>query len=152
MSNRESPRSGSNREWPYANEEHLQELIKVRGFQVAPPELEAVLLAHPDIVDCAIIGVRLKGVHQDESPRAYVVRRPGTHITEQEVKDVISKQLASYKALTGGVVFIDEVPKSASGKILVSGLSGSFDIMLCSSFEVLSASESDTDDVSRNGY
>ena len=89
---------------------------------MAPPELEAVLLAHPDIVDCAIIGVRLKGVHQDESPRAYVVRRHGTHITEQEVKDVVSKQLASYKALTGGVVFIDEVPKSASGKILVCAL------------------------------
>ena len=152
MSNRESPRSGSNRKWPYANEEHLQELIKVRGFQVAPPELEAVLLAHPDIVDCAIIGVQLKGVHQDESPRAYVVRRPGTHITEQEVKDVISKKLASYKALTGGVLFIDEVPKSASGKILVSVLLREFDIMCCSSFEALSASERGTDDASRNGY
>ena len=69
------------------------------------------------------------------------MRRPGTHITEQEVKDVISKQLASYKALTGGVVFIDEVPKSASGKILVSGLSGSFDILLCGSFEAVCVRE-----------
>jgi 4-coumarate--CoA ligase len=53
-----------------------------------------------------------------ERPRAYVVRRPGSHITEDGVKRLISATLASYKQLTGGVVFLDEIPKSPSGKIL----------------------------------
>ena len=88
----------------------------MRGFQVAPPELEGVLLDHPDIVDCAIIGLKLNP--DFESPRAYVVRRSGSNITEEDVKKVITTNLASYKALTGGVVFIDEIPKSPSGKIL----------------------------------
>jgi len=88
----------------------------VRGFQVAPPELEGVLLEDPNIIDCAVIGVKLRPDH--ESPRAYVVRRPGSSITEDEAKAIISTKLASYKALTGGVVFVPEIPKSASGKIL----------------------------------
>ncbi len=93
-----------------------QELIKVRGFQVGPPELEGVLLDHPDILDCAVIGLKLGPDH--EAPRAYVVRRSGSSITEEDVKQIISTKLASYKALTGGVVFVDEIPKSPSGKIL----------------------------------
>jgi 4-coumarate--CoA ligase len=99
-----------------------KELIKVRGFQVAPPELEAVLLNHPDIVDCAVIGLKAPPNSDSELPRAYIVRRPGTNITEKEVKAVISERLASYKQLTGGVKFLDEIPKSASGKILKKDL------------------------------
>ncbi|KAF2102466.1 acetyl-CoA synthetase-like protein [Rhizodiscina lignyota] len=94
------------------------ELIKVRGFQVAPPELEEVILAHPDVADCAVIGIKMSKLSQDESPRAYVVRQPGAKITAEDIKKVISDTLASYKALTGGVVFIDEIPKSPSGKML----------------------------------
>lgn len=96
----------------------LQELVKVRGFQVSPSELEAVLLSHPDIVDCAVLGVRLAANSQDEIIRAYVVRRQGTRLGQDEVKQFIRNILASYKALTGGVVFLDEIPKSPSGKIL----------------------------------
>jgi 4-coumarate--CoA ligase len=99
-----------------------KELIKVRGFQVAPPELEAVLLSHPDIVDCAVIGIKGPPNSDTEFPRAYVVRRPTTKITENEVKDLISTQLAGYKQLTGGVEFLNEIPKSASGKILKKDL------------------------------
>ena len=95
-----------------------QELIKVRGFQVAPPELEAVLLGHPSIIDCAVIGLKPPPNSDAELPRAYVVRREGTSITEAEVKALIRERLASYKQLTGGVKFLDEIPKSASGKIL----------------------------------
>jgi 4-coumarate--CoA ligase len=94
----------------------VQELIKVRGFQVAPPELEGVLLDDDNIVDCAVIGLKLRPDY--ESPRAYVVKKPGANIDEDYVKNVISSKLASYKALTGGVVFLDEIPKSPSGKIL----------------------------------
>ncbi|OGM48318.1 putative AMP-binding enzyme [Aspergillus bombycis] len=96
-----------------------KELIKVRGFQVAPPELEAVLLSHPLIIDAAVIG--LSGVLPDsELPRAYVTRRPGTgdKLTEEEVQEYLGQRLAKYKALTGGVKFLDAIPKNASGKIL----------------------------------
>jgi 4-coumarate--CoA ligase len=96
-----------------------QELLKVRAFQVAPPELEAVLLGAKDhIVDAAVIGLKAQPGSDTERPRAYVVRKAGTNITEEEVKKLISDNLASYKQLTGGVVFLDEIPKSPSGKIL----------------------------------
>lgn len=96
----------------------LQELIKVRGFQVAPPELEGVLLGHPDIVDVAVIGLPAPRNSDAELPRAYVVRSPASNITEADVHKLIAERLASYKKLTGGVKFVEEVPKSASGKIL----------------------------------
>ena len=85
---------------------------------MAPPELEAVLLGHPSIVDCAVIGLRPPPNSDAELPRAYIVRREGTSITEEEVRGLIKERLASYKQLTGGVIFLDEIPKSASGKIL----------------------------------
>lgn len=97
-----------------------KELIKVRAWQVAPPELEAVLLSHPQIVDAAVIGVQFS---RDESqlPRAYVVRRPGpdgNRLNEEEVKIFMDGRLAKYKRLDGGVKFVDAIPKNASGKIL----------------------------------
>lgn len=97
-----------------------KELIKVRGFQVAPPELEAVLLSHPQIIDAAVIGVTFPGAN-GESPRAYVVRRPGeagARLDEKEVQGFLESRLAKYKALTGGVKFVDALPKNATGKIL----------------------------------
>ncbi|KAL3455870.1 putative AMP-binding enzyme [Aspergillus heterothallicus] len=97
-----------------------KELIKVRGFQVAPPELEGVLLSHPGIADAAVIGV--SGVVRDtELVRAYVVRKgnaEGRNVSEEEVKGFLAARLAKYKAITGGVRFLDAIPKNASGKIL----------------------------------
>ncbi len=101
-----------------------KELIKVRGFQVAPAELEEVLLAHPRVGDVAIIGVEEENVG-GEVPRAYVVRNiddqwdtVGMPLGESEVKRWVGKRLAKYKALDGGVRFVDSIPKNASGKIL----------------------------------
>ena len=97
-----------------------KELIKVRGFQVAPPELEAVLLSHPQIVDAAVIGVP-SSQDDDQSPRAYVVRREGEQgdaLTEAEVKQHLSNKLTRFKHLDGGVNFVPSIPKNASGKIL----------------------------------
>ena len=97
-----------------------KELIKVRGFQVAPPELEAVLLSHPQIIDAAVIGVTFPGA-DTEFPRAYVVRRPGekgVQLTESEIKQYVLERLARYKALTGGVKFVGSIAKNPSGKIL----------------------------------
>lgn len=100
-----------------------KELIKVRGFQVAPPELEAVLLSHPLIMDAAVIGVSFKGEEKEkiEHPRAYVVRQPvpaSQKLTEKELQEFAAAKLAKYKYLSGGVKFVDAIPKNASGKIL----------------------------------
>ena len=96
-----------------------KELIKVRGFQVAPPEIESVLLMHPNIIDAAVIGVKEEGgLREGEVPRAFVVKRPGSQIGEGEVKEWVRGKLASFKRLDGGVRFIGAIPKNASGKIL----------------------------------
>jgi acyl-CoA synthetase (AMP-forming)/AMP-acid ligase II len=97
-----------------------KELIKVRGFQVAPPELEAVLLSHPQIVDAAVIGITFADA-DIEYPRAYVVRRSGDQgakLTEAEIQEYVLSRLAKYKALTGGVKFVGAIARNPSGKIL----------------------------------
>lgn len=97
-----------------------KEMIKVRGFQVAPAEIEAILLSHPQIIDVAVIGIDTGGV-DGQLPRAYVVRRPGKdgdRLTEGDVKEFMEGKLAKYKRLDGGVSFIGAIPKTASGKIL----------------------------------
>jgi acyl-CoA synthetase (AMP-forming)/AMP-acid ligase II len=91
-----------------------KELIKYKGMQVAPAELEALLISHDDILDAAVIGVEAEGT---EVPRAYVVADP-KKISEQQIKDFVKKNMAGYKQLRGGVVFMAEIPKSPSGKIL----------------------------------
>lgn len=90
-----------------------KELIKYKGIQVAPAELEALLLTHPKILDVAVIGVDVPGT---EVPRAYVVTDGS--VSEQEIKDFVKSHVADYKQLRGGVVFMDVIPKSPSGKIL----------------------------------
>lgn len=86
-----------------------------------PPELEGVLLAHPEIVDAAVIGVEPKGDREaGELPRAYLVRRDqgSSHPTNDEIMAYMGSRLSSYKQLHGGIVFVDAIPKNASGKIL----------------------------------
>ncbi|EGS18646.1 uncharacterized protein CTHT_0052510 [Thermochaetoides thermophila DSM 1495] len=95
--------------------DRIKELIKVRGNQVAPAELEGVLVQHPDIDDAGVIGVPKKN---DECPRAYIVPRPGSGLTEKEVHRWIQSKLSPHKWLTGGVRFVDEIPRNKSGKIV----------------------------------
>lgn len=91
-----------------------KELIKYKALQVAPAELEALLLSHPDILDVAVIGVEGEGT---ELPRAYVVADKNK-INEEMIKAWVKERVAGYKQLRGGVLFIDTIPKSPSGKIL----------------------------------
>ena len=93
-----------------------KELIKYKGLQVAPAELEALLLNHDDILDAAVIGVDADG-GTNEVPRAYVVADAKT-ISGQQIIDYVKKNVASHKQLRGGVVYLDAIPKSPSGKIL----------------------------------
>ncbi|MXZ77069.1 MAG: 4-coumarate--CoA ligase family protein [Acidimicrobiia bacterium] len=95
--------------------DRLKELIKVKGFQVAPAELEALLLDHPQITDAAVVG--RPDDESGEVPLAFVVVGPDTRIEEQAVKDYVADHVATYKHL-GEVRFADAIPKSASGKIL----------------------------------
>ncbi|KIW03622.1 uncharacterized protein PV09_05374 [Verruconis gallopava] len=92
-----------------------KELIKVKGNQVAPAELEALLLDHDAIADAAVIGVP---AGFDEAPRAYVVLNQGKKATEKEIQDWLANQVAPHKRLAGGVRFVDAIPKNPSGKIL----------------------------------
>ncbi|KAK2425768.1 4-coumarate--CoA ligase [Trifolium repens] len=95
--------------------ERVKELIKFKGFQVPPAELEGLLISHPSIVDAAV--VPQKDVAAGEVPVAFVVRSNGLYLTEEAVKEFIAKQVVFYKRLHK-VYFINAIPKSPSGKIL----------------------------------
>jgi acyl-CoA synthetase (AMP-forming)/AMP-acid ligase II len=95
--------------------DRLKELIKYKGYQVPPAELEAVLLTHPSIADAAVIGV--KDDNGEEEPKAFVVKQSGAELTADEVIDFVACQVAPYKKVRQ-VEFIDAIPKSTSGKIL----------------------------------
>lgn len=96
--------------------DRVKELIKYKGFQVAPAELEALLLTHPGIADAAVIGVY--DDDGNEVPHAYVVRQPtGTDLSEGEVMMYVAERVAPYKRVRQ-VTFIEGVPRAASGKIL----------------------------------
>ncbi|MGW1889986.1 4-coumarate--CoA ligase family protein [Streptomyces sp. NPDC002004] len=96
--------------------DRVKELIKYKGFQVAPAELEALLLTHPGIADAAVVGS-----HDDDNneiPHAYVVRqRTAQDLTEGEVMAYVAERVAPYKKIRR-VAFVDGVPRAASGKIL----------------------------------
>jgi acyl-CoA synthetase (AMP-forming)/AMP-acid ligase II len=95
--------------------DRLKELIKYKGFQVAPAELEALLLTHSGIADAAVIP-RLDP-EAGEVPKAFVVRAPGAEITAAEVIAFVAERVAGYKKVRA-VEFVAEIPKSPSGKIL----------------------------------
>ncbi|KAL8687537.1 MAG: hypothetical protein Q9218_006319 [Villophora microphyllina] len=102
--------------------DRIKELIKVKGMQVAPAELEAHLLTHPAVADCAVIPVPDEAA--GELPKAFVVKSPSVGLEENDrmlVRDIqkhVEKHKARHKWLKGGVTFVPEIPKSPSGKIL----------------------------------
>lgn len=96
--------------------DRIKELIKVNSLQVAPAELEAVLRDHPDVVEAVVVGIPHPVC--GEVPRAFVVKRHKSTATEEDIKAFVAKQLARHKHLTGGVDFVDQIPKTNTGKIL----------------------------------
>lgn len=95
--------------------DRLKELIKYKGFQVAPAELEALLLTNPKIADAAVTG--LPDDEAGEIPVAHVVLKPGADASAEEIQAWVAEQVATYKQLRQ-VTIVDAIPKSASGKIL----------------------------------
>jgi acyl-CoA synthetase (AMP-forming)/AMP-acid ligase II len=93
--------------------DRLKELIKYKGHQVPPAELEAVLVSHPKVKDAGVIGVPMED--GGESPKAFVVADDG--VDAEELMAYVAERVAPYKRIRE-VEFVDEIPKSASGKIL----------------------------------
>ncbi|KAH7129395.1 hypothetical protein B0J13DRAFT_137376 [Dactylonectria estremocensis] len=103
--------------------DRIKELIKVRAFQVAPAELEALLCSGDDVADAGVVGIHDKD-EATEWPRAYVVARDPSKTDDelralaQQLKAHVESHTARYKWLVGGIVFVKQIPKSPSGKIL----------------------------------
>ncbi|MEJ2856520.1 MULTISPECIES: 4-coumarate--CoA ligase family protein [unclassified Saccharothrix] len=95
--------------------DRVKELIKYKGYQVPPAELEALLLTHPEIADAAVVGVRDE--EGEEVPKAFVVLQPGSSLDAAGVMDFVAAHVAPHKKVRV-VEFIEAIPKSASGKIL----------------------------------
>jgi long-chain acyl-CoA synthetase len=92
-----------------------KEMIKYKGFGIAPAELESLLLEHPAVLDAAVIGV--PDDEAGEVPKGFVVLRPGKSVTEDDLMAFVNGKLAGYKKIHQ-VEFIDAIPKVPSGKIL----------------------------------
>ncbi len=101
--------------------DRLKELIKYKGFQVAPAEVEAALLTINGVADCAVLGK--PDDEAGEVPVAFVQRVPGSEITADEICAALESSLVKYK-IPAEVTFIDAIPKTASGKILRRELRG----------------------------
>uniref|UniRef100_A0A0E0CGK1 4-coumarate--CoA ligase n=1 Tax=Oryza meridionalis TaxID=40149 RepID=A0A0E0CGK1_9ORYZ len=95
--------------------DRLKEIIKYKGFQVPPAELEALLITHPEIKDAAVVS--MKDDLAGEVPVAFIVRTQGSEITEDEIKKFVAKEVVFYKRINK-VFFTDSIPKNPSGKIL----------------------------------
>jgi acyl-CoA synthetase (AMP-forming)/AMP-acid ligase II len=95
--------------------DRVKELIKYKGYQVPPAELESLLLTHDKIADAAVIGVR--DAEGEEVPKAFVVPQEGADLTADDVMTFVAERIAPHKKVRV-VEFIDQIPKSASGKIL----------------------------------
>lgn len=96
--------------------DRLKELIKVKGLQVAPAELEGLLLKNTLIADAGVIGI--PDERAGEVPFAFVVKQPNSKLTETDVIEYVAKNATPFKQLRGGVRFVDSIPKNPSGKIL----------------------------------
>ncbi|EDV24441.1 uncharacterized protein TRIADDRAFT_56240 [Trichoplax adhaerens] len=94
--------------------DRVKELIKYKAFQVAPAELEALLMTHDNVMDAAVIGVPDEDC--GELPKGIVVVKPGA--SAKDILEFVNKKVSPQKKLRGGIEFVKEIPKSASGKIL----------------------------------
>jgi len=95
--------------------DRVKELIKYKGLQIAPAELEAVIQGHPSVADCAV--VPSPDEEAGEVPKAFVVLKPGAAATTDDIITFVANRVAPYKKVRR-VEFIDAIPKVPSGKIL----------------------------------
>lgn len=96
--------------------DRTKELIKVKGNQVSPTELENLILELPQVSDVAVAGIADESA--GEIPRAYIVLKKGQQLSEGAVTDHVKDRVVKYKQLAGGVCFVKEIPRNAAGKVL----------------------------------
>lgn len=96
--------------------DRTKELIKVKGNQVSPTELENIIMQIPGVADVAVVGVpdTLSG----EVPKAFIVLKPGVQVAAEDIISFVEPKVAPYKKLAGGVKFLDVIPRNPAGKIL----------------------------------
>ena len=95
--------------------DRIKDMIKVKGYQVSPTELEAEIRLAPGVADVAVIGVPDHAA--GEVPRAFIVTS-SSDVTAESIQEFLSGRLAKYKQLKGGIVILDTLPKSPTGKVL----------------------------------
>ncbi|KAH7127789.1 hypothetical protein B0J13DRAFT_645805 [Dactylonectria estremocensis] len=93
--------------------DRIKELIKVKGLQVSPAEIEQTLLSHPGVLEAAVVGA---DIGDRECPRAFVVRK-NLDVTAESLNDLVKSKLAQHKWLTGGIYFLDKLPRTGIGKV-----------------------------------
>jgi long-chain acyl-CoA synthetase len=98
-----------------------KEMIKYKSFSIAPAELEAVLLEHPDVADCGVTGVA--DAEAGEVPKAFVVPRAGSNLDTDELARFVAERVAGYKQIRQFEV-MESIPRTPSGKILRRMLKG----------------------------
>ncbi|XP_011432313.3 uncharacterized protein [Magallana gigas] len=103
-----------NTEGSYFVVDRIKDIIKYKGYQIAPAYLESILMSHPGVREAAVVGEPV-GVN-GEIPKAFVI--PSSPMSEETLVNFVNEQVAPYRRLRGGVVFTDHIPKSPSGKIL----------------------------------
>lgn len=96
--------------------DRLKELIKYKGSQVAPAAVENVVLQHSGVAECGVVGY--PNEEAGELAVAFVVKKPGVKLVEKDILDFTNARLSPVSRLHGGVIFVDDIPKNQSGKIL----------------------------------
>uniref|UniRef100_A0A0P4W564 Luciferin 4-monooxygenase n=2 Tax=Scylla olivacea TaxID=85551 RepID=A0A0P4W564_SCYOL len=97
--------------------DRLKELIKVKGLQVAPAELEDLIRQLPDVADVGVVGMPVGHAH-GEAPRAFVVLTPGSQLSLKTIENFVECKVAPHKKLSGGLEYVEAIPRSPTGKIL----------------------------------
>ncbi|KAK5648568.1 hypothetical protein RI129_003460 [Pyrocoelia pectoralis] len=95
--------------------DRIKDIIKYKGFQVAPAELENLILNHNKVQECGVIGI--PDEKAGELPLAFIVPKPGVKLSAEEIVKFVSENISSQKHLHGGVKFVKKIPKTSSGKI-----------------------------------
>ncbi|KAG0723462.1 putative 4-coumarate--CoA ligase 1 [Chionoecetes opilio] len=97
--------------------DRLKELIKVKGLQVAPAELEDLIRQLPDVTDVGVVGMPVDRA-SGEAPRAFVVLSSGSQLSLKAIEDFVEGKVPPHKKLAGGLEYVEAIPRSPTGKIL----------------------------------
>lgn len=92
-------------------------MLRFRGYQIAPAQLEAILMEHPGIVQAAVVGIPDTEPPHVDLATALVVTSEITPVTEEQILAYVNGKVPDYKRIRGGVFFVETIPWTANGKI-----------------------------------